>query len=60
MFENYPDVVSVKQMQEMLCISKNVAYSLIKDGRISTVKIGRVYKIPKKNIVKFIDNHIDK
>lgn len=60
MFESYPDIVSVKQMQEMLCVSKNVAYDLIKDGRIGTIKIGRVYRIPKKNIVKFVSNYIDK
>lgn len=55
MFENYPDIVSVKQMQEMLQIGKNTAYNLINSGQIKVVKIGRVFKIPKKNIIQFLD-----
>ena len=54
LFKNYPDVVSVTQLQEMLCIGKNTAYTLLKNNVIQSVRIGRIHKIPKKNIIKYL------
>jgi len=54
MFRNYPDVVNVAQFQKMLGIGKNTAYNLLKNNAIHSIKIGRVHKIPKKNIIKYL------
>ena len=54
MFNSYPDVLSVKQLCEILDIGKNTAYKLLKNGDIKSIKIGRIYKIPKKNVKKYI------
>ena len=54
MFSKYPDVVNVAQLQEMLCIGKNTAYSLLKNNDVQSIRIGRVHRIPKANIVKFM------
>ena len=40
MFPDYPDIVTVKQLREMLGISRPLAYKLINDGYILAVKIG--------------------
>ena len=56
MFKNYPDVVSVAQLQEMLGIGRNSAYKLLSEQNIKAKKIGRVYFIPKINIIKFLEN----
>ena len=54
-FEEYPDVVSVEQMCAMLGgIGKRTAYSLLKDGAIRYVKVGRSFKIPKTSVVEFL------
>jgi len=53
-FSSYPDVVDVEQMSEMLGISTKTAYSLLKKGSIQHIKIGRTYKIPKINVLRFI------
>jgi len=53
MFRNYPDVVSVSQLQQMLCIGKNTAYMLLKTKTIKSIRIGRVHRIPKANIIKY-------
>lgn len=55
MFSNYPDVVNVAELQEMLCIGRNKAYSLLQQGVIKSRKIGTIYKIPKINIIKFLE-----
>lgn len=55
MFSNYPDVVNAEQLQEMLGISRSKAYSLLKTGKIKSKKVGRIYKIAKVNIIKFLE-----
>ncbi len=55
MFNSYPDILSVKQLCEILDIGKNTAYSLLQSGEIKSIKIGKVYKIPKKEIRKYIN-----
>lgn len=55
MFNSYPDILSVKQLCEILDIGKNTAYRLLQSGAIKSIKIGKVYKIPKKEILKYIN-----
>ena len=50
MFPNYPDIVTVKQLQVMLGVSRHLAYKLINDGEIQAVKIGTSLKIPKDSV----------
>ena len=46
-FKEYPDVVNVNQMSQMLGISEKSAYRLLKKNCIEHFKVGRTYKIPK-------------
>lgn len=55
-YQDYPDIVTVMQMCEMLGgISSKTAYKLLQDNEISHFKIGRVYKIPKINILLYLN-----
>lgn len=54
MFLDYPDVVSVEQLMEMLQIGQVLAYKLVKSGTIKSRKIGREYKIPKINVIAYL------
>lgn len=55
LFLNYPDVVTVDQMCEMLGgISTKTAYKLLQAGRINHFRIGRTYKIPKLNVIVYL------
>lgn len=54
MFRDYPDVVSVEQMSEMLGISTKTAYRLLKDNEIRHFRVGRTYKIPKLHILSYL------
>ena len=58
MFKNYPDVVSVSQMQQMLGVGRNTAYDLLKEQKIQSIRIGRVHKIPKINIIKYLHANV--
>ena len=57
MLNRYKDILTVEELCEALKIGKNTAYTLLKSGEIKSVKIGRVYKIPKKNIIKYLTSH---
>jgi excisionase family DNA binding protein len=48
----YPDILTVGEMAELLRVSKITVYHLIKAGQIAAFKIGRQYKCPKLFIVK--------
>lgn len=55
LFKTYPDVVDVDTLCEMLGgISKKLAYRLLKDGSIVSLKIGRNYKIPKPYVTEYL------
>lgn len=55
LFSEYPDVVNVDQMCAMLGgIGKKTAYSLLQDGSIRYIKIGKSFKIPKVSIVEYL------
>jgi len=56
MFREYPDVVSVSQLRKMLGVGRNTAYKLLSEQSIKSKKIGRVYLIPKTNVIKFLKN----
>ena len=58
MFLQYPDVVTIQQVMEMLNIGKNKAYELIQNGTIQTVRIGKKYIIPKVAVIQFLSNKI--
>ncbi|WP_405358268.1 helix-turn-helix domain-containing protein [Ruminococcus sp.] len=54
MFDSYPDVVSVEEIQQMLRIGKNAVYQLLKEGEIKSIKVGKRYVVPKKYIIDFL------
>ena len=56
LFCDYPDVVTVEQMCEMLGgISTKTAYRLSKAGTIKSFVVGRRYRIPKLNILEYLE-----
>lgn len=54
-FEDYPDVVEVNDLCKMLGgISRKLAYRLLADQTIKSIRIGRTYKIPKTCIIEYL------
>lgn len=55
LFKEYPDVVRVYQLKEMLPkTGKNKIYKLLKDKKIHSKRIGRDYYIPKVSIINYL------
>jgi hypothetical protein len=57
MFRDYPDVVNVEKMCEMLGdISTKTGYRMLKNNIIKHFMIGRIYKIPKIFILEYLND----
>lgn len=54
-FTEYPNIVSRKTMQEMLDIGNNTAFNLLNSGEIHSIRIGTTHKIPKINIIAYLN-----
>ncbi len=54
MLEKYNDVMTIEELREVLHIGRRLAYSLVKEGIIPSRKIGRIYRIPKSAIIKYL------
>ena len=54
-FENLPVVLQVKDLAEILSISQNTAYALVRSGQIRSVRTGRTYRIPKDAIIEYLN-----
>ena len=55
-FDQYPDVVNINQLCDMLGgIGIKTAYNLVRTGKIKRIGTGRTYRIPKVNVIKFLD-----
>lgn len=55
LFRDYPYVVSVEQMSEMLGICQKSAYRLLHENKIAHFRVGRTYKIPKLHIFVYLN-----
>ncbi len=55
MFTDYPDIVNLIQMRKMLGgISNTLAYRMLREKKIKSKKVGREYRIPKVNVIKYM------
>ena len=54
MLKNYPDVLKIKDMCEVLGgISTKTGYKLLRENKIESIKVGREYCVSKISIVDF-------
>ena len=57
MFQEYPDIVNVNQLRQMLGgIGQKAAYRLLHSGCIRYFKLGKAFRIPKKSIIEYLNS----
>lgn len=54
LLEQYPEILTVEQLCEVLGVGANTAYQMLHDGTISAFRIGRRWKIPRESVCKYI------
>ena len=54
MYENIPEVMTLKECCAILKVGKNTMLELLHTNQIEGFKIGTRWKIPKESVVEFI------
>ena len=54
--KQYNDVLTFKELKEVLNFGKNKIYKLLQNGEIPSTKIGRDYRILKINVINYLQN----
>lgn len=51
---HYPDLMTVKDVQEILNIGRSTAYKLLQSGALNSIRIGSIYRVPKVYLTAYI------
>lgn len=54
MFEEYNDIVTVKELCQMLKIGRNTAYKLVHSGQFKYILIQKQIRILKSSVIDFV------
>ena len=60
MFRKYPDVVTIPQVCEMLGVSRNYAYLLVKQGKLTRLDLGRIVRGTKSSVIELKEKSLQK
>ena len=53
-FKEYPDILDVKQVSRLLGVSTKTVYRILGNGELESLKVGREFRVPKVNVMKYI------
>ena len=54
LLKDYPDIMGIEEMSSVLGVSTKTAYKLLREGRITAIKVGRAYRIPKIHLLAYL------
>ena len=60
MFNNDYDVLTAYEAMHYLGIRENTLYKHLKSGELGAFRIGRIWKIPRKELDKYIDKCVER
>lgn len=54
MYSEYPEILEVKDLCEILGYGKKKVYQLIKEGQLKKIPCGRTIKVAKATVIDFV------
>ncbi len=54
MLNNIKDILTLKELQELLHIGKNTALRLVQSGEIEAFRVGKQWRVSKESVAKYI------
>ena len=57
LLNNYPPVLSVKRVAEILAVSQSTACELVRSKQIHSIRVGRNYRIPLDAVIDYLRKH---
>ena len=52
--KEYPDVLTTKDLQNILGISSKTVFRILHSGQIKSIKVGRNFRIPKIYLLQYL------
>ena len=52
--QDEPEILTVLDVSKILRVGKNAAYELVKNGKLSSIQVGRKIIIPKACLIDFL------
>lgn len=56
MYENIPEVMTLKECQQLLRVGKNTMLELVHTRQLDAIRIGNRWKIIKEDFIEFIEH----
>lgn len=56
---DYPDILTPEDLMYILDIGRSTVYKLLSCGSIPSIRIGKLYRIPKNMLVSTLNPHTD-
>ena len=57
--DDLPVTLRVEELMPILGIGRNTAYELVRSGRLSSIRVGRQIRIPKAEVLRFLNTHAE-
>ncbi len=54
--KDFDDVLTFVEFRQALKIGRNKAYELLQNNIIPSIRIGKSYRIPKINVINYLQN----
>lgn len=55
--EEFPALLNISDVQEILGVGRNTAYSLVRSGKIKHLRIGKLIKVPKATLEAYLNQY---
>ena len=55
--DDLPVTLRVEELMPILGIGRNTAYELVHSGRLRSIRVGRQIRIPKAEVLRFLNTH---
>lgn len=54
-YGNLPLALTVEDLTQLLSVGRNTAYELVRSGKIRSIKVGRIYRIPRSAVDEYLN-----
>ncbi len=60
MFQSDYDILTAYEAMDYLGVGENTLYRLLKSGELGAFRIGKIWKIPRKELDKYINKSVER
>ena len=57
MLNNTKDILTLKELQELLHIGKNTSLRLVQSGEIEAFRVGKQWRVLRESVTKYIKRY---